>query len=539
MRPGRETTKPRPAAIRFHALQSQPPKSPDDPLAGAPTPRAYGAFRALLRILSRAFFRSVEVVGAENIPTTGGGLFVSWHPNGLIDPLLILCNSPRTVVFGARQGLFETRILGSVIRALGTVPLHRPQDPSGELSEDARRAANERSLAALAAAASKDFVALFPEGATHDEPQPLETRSGAARLFLQARSLAESEGSPSPHVVPVGLHYDHKHAFRSRALVVFHPPLDVPKASVAVTRPAEKPSDDAEVVEALNRQISKSLHEVVHATETWRLHALMQRAASLLRAERSARAGVHLPRRDMRERVLAFERLWVGYNERIRSHPEETRALFASIGRYHRLMRVLRLDDEDLDLGAAGRIVGRRISLRVLEAIVVYLFLPPLVLLGYIVNLPIATALDFTAKRFSATRTSQAGIKVALGALCFPLAWLLAAGLITAWPPAALEARGWLPSTPMLTYLVALVLCVVGGALALRYQRMAIDLYKALRTLVTQARRVESIRSLRRFRSELADELLRLAEGLSLPGEVLPDGRVRTASDPTGVKSKP
>lgn len=468
--------------------------------------------------MTRAFFRRVEVVGAENVPKDGGGVFVAWHPNGLIDPLLIFCNSPRRVVFGARQGLFETRLLGSVIRALGTVPLYRPQDSEEASSREARRQANERSLDALAAAATTDYVALFPEGATHDEPQPLEIRNGAARLFLKAREATGNFQGPMPQIIPVGLHYDHKHAFRSRALVVFHPPLNPPPGD----------SQDPAVVSDLSAQIGESLREVVHATQTWQLHDLMQRAASLLRAERSARAGVHLPPRDMRERVLGFQRLWVGYNLRMESHPEETLALFAGIRRYHRLMRVLRLNDEDLDRGAAGHIVRRRISIRVLEAIVVYLFLPPLVLLGYIVNLPVATALDFTAKRMSATRKSQAGIKVALGALCFPIAWLIAAGLMTAWPPPALAVRGWLPSTPLLTYLAALALCVVGGGLALRYQRMAIDLYKALRTLVTQARRVDSIRSLRRFRSELADELSRLAEGLSLPGELLPDGRVRT-----------
>ena len=68
----------------------------------------------------------------------------------------------------------------------------------------------------------------------------------------------------------------------------------------------------------------------------------------------------NLPRRDMRERVLGFERLWVGYNERILTNPEETRTLFAGIRRYHRLMRVLRLEDEDLDRGSSRRIVGRR-----------------------------------------------------------------------------------------------------------------------------------------------------------------------------------
>ena len=64
--------------------------------------------------------------------------------------------------------------------------------------------------------ARRSLVALFPEGISHDESmlQPLKT--GAARISLGA---AVDDAVPGVVIVPVGLSYDAKATFRSRALV--------------------------------------------------------------------------------------------------------------------------------------------------------------------------------------------------------------------------------------------------------------------------------------------------------------------------------
>src|ERR1043165_3642357 len=50
---------------------------------------------AVLRFALRVFFRRIEVVGAERVPPRGGCLFVLNHPNGLVDPVFLLCFAPR------------------------------------------------------------------------------------------------------------------------------------------------------------------------------------------------------------------------------------------------------------------------------------------------------------------------------------------------------------------------------------------------------------------------------------------------------------
>ena len=160
----------------------------------------------------RVFFRQIQVEGLENLPARGGGIMIAWHPNAIIDAMLLAAYCPRPVVFGARHGLFDLPLLGWLLRRTGTVPIYRVRDTPDETPEH-RRAANERSLGELAeAVASGRLIALFPEGHSPDAPHPLALKTGAARLFDQARRLGKGA---APFVLPVGLHYGAKDRGRS------------------------------------------------------------------------------------------------------------------------------------------------------------------------------------------------------------------------------------------------------------------------------------------------------------------------------------
>ena len=116
----------------------------------------------LVRFLVGMFFRRVMVAGTEHVPETGGGILIAWHPNGLVDPALIVSTFPRRVVFGARHGLFKWPIVGQVMRALGTVPIYRAVDLKNA-DDTTRRQANRKSLDALAqAVCNGGFAALGP-----------------------------------------------------------------------------------------------------------------------------------------------------------------------------------------------------------------------------------------------------------------------------------------------------------------------------------------------------------------------------------------
>jgi len=485
-------------------------------------PSAYTTIVGFVRLLIRLFFREVEVTGTEHLPEDGGGVLVSWHPNGMIDPGLILSQFPRQVIFGAQHKLFRFPVLGRLMRAIGTVPIYRASD-ADNADPEARRAANARSLDALAEqVAAGSFSCLFPEGHSHDDPHLRHIKTGAARFYFRAREL-QPDGAPEPVIIPVGLHYDHKRGFRSNALVAFHPPLKLDEALARLEPEEDAPSPDR--FEQLTRRIEGVLHDVVHATENWELHHLMHRARKLVRAERAHRAGADPGRVAMEERTLGFARVWKGYYERLETHPQEVGALLDRIREYDQDIRALALHDHELDRGP--RLVRPKLGLYLaLQALLVFVLLPPILLVGYAVNLFPLVGLWALSRVLSKERKDEASIKVIFGVVAFPVAWATAA-FVCAWGHDYLHGI-WpsLPNTPVLTGVLAVVLGIVGGIVALPYSRLTQETLRALRVRLTRARRGRAIERLRTERAALFEGLMGLREGLDLPGRVDASGRI-------------
>lgn|GEM_PF-490514 len=518
--------------------------------------RTYQHLVDFIRGLLWIFFRQVRVAGVENVPREGGGLLVAWHPNALLDPGLIIATMPRRIVFGARSGLFKVPLLSSLMRAVGTVPIYRRHHGGGGrgVSEEERRAANRRSLDALAGAiAGGDFAALFPEGQSHDEPAVQDLKTGAASLYYRALELTP-EGEPPPVILPVGLHYDEKGAFGSRALVVFHPPLELPDelaqlpaadapaegaegaaagsdperaatAEASPEAPPEAPLTRRQIYRGLTAVIETSLQESVYGVASWRLHQLMQRSRKLMRAERAARAGADPGRADIQERVLGFARLWEGYRQRLVTHPRQVAELEERVEVYDDDLRALGLEDHELDSDPAFAAFWPS-ALLAAQVIFVYLLLPPILLIGYLVNLPTALLLIGVSKLGSAAYKDEATVKLLLGAIAFPVTWLTVA-----------VAVGWgerhlayfypaIPEAPWWTGVIAFFLSAAGGAVALIYWRLARLTFRNLRVRLTRAQRHRSVERLRQERGAIFDLLSTLAQGLTLPGRVESDGRV-------------
>lgn len=488
----------------------------------------YGLIRRGVRFLIGAFFRRVEVTGLEYLPPEGGGILVSWHPNGLIDPALILASFPRQVVFGARHGLFRWPVLGQVMKAAGTVPIYRAQDAGADAGS--RRAQNARSLDALAErVAGGSYSCLFPEGDSHDAPHLLRLKTGAARFYYRARELAAA--GPEPVIIPVGLHYDDKNAFRSNALVSFHPPIQLSEFLAGLPQADEEPEQGWARVKQLTAEIDRVLQEVVHATESWEVHHLMHRVRKLVRAERAIRAGAALHRPGMAERTLAFARVWAGYHIRAESHPEQTAILRARIEAYDRDLRALGIEDHELD-GSPRLVSPWLVLLLVLQVLLVFLVLPPVLLLGMLVNALPALGLWALATVASKREKDEATVKILFGVVAFPLAWAVAGWLAwrvhdyleTMYP--VLPDQGWSVAVWVI------LLSILGGALSLRYLRVVRETARAVRVRLTRARARTAVAHLRVERAELYDAIVDLVGELDLPGAVTREGRVVAEDDP-------
>jgi glycerol-3-phosphate O-acyltransferase/dihydroxyacetone phosphate acyltransferase len=204
------------------------------------------------------FFKKIELYNSENLPENSGLIFVSNHPNALIDPAMLFIALPRKVAFLAKSTLFKMPVIGYLVRTVGALPLYRQQDKGEDVSKNQETFAVARELLKKGGA-----IAIFPEGVSHDKPnlQPLKT--GAARIALGSVSSGKNPGSLDLRIVPVGLFYTEKTTFRSEALLHFGESF--PVAPVELDEHGQPPR---EVVKELTVKIETALREVTLNAES-------------------------------------------------------------------------------------------------------------------------------------------------------------------------------------------------------------------------------------------------------------------------------
>ena len=155
----------------------------------------------------------------RSIPV-GPVIVIANHPNSVMDGLVVLKIAGRPVRPLARAPLFEQPLFGHLLRGMKALPVYRPQDLPGETWKN-----DETFEAAVRALQSHEAVLIFPEGLSHSEARLGKMKTGAARIALEAEEAADWQ--LKLRVVPVGLTYHRKHAFRGRVAVAVGRPLEV------------------------------------------------------------------------------------------------------------------------------------------------------------------------------------------------------------------------------------------------------------------------------------------------------------------------
>jgi hypothetical protein len=158
--------------------------------------------------------------------------------------------------------------------------------------------------------------------------------------------------------------------------------------------------------------------------------------------------------------------------------------------------------------------------------VLAYLFLPPILIVGYAANAPTALLVTAIAKAASKANKDEASMKLLVGAVVFPVTWVLIAVLVGGGVAVLHRFYPTIPNASFLTGLVAFLLSALGGIVALHYLRLVGKTYRSISVTLTRARRSHAIQRLRGQRSELYDAMIALAEGLDLPGMVTTGGRV-------------
>lgn len=346
------------------------------------------AITAFFRMALRIFFRRIELVGLERVPPASPVIFACNHPNGLVDPLFLLCFGGRAVSFLGKAPLFGYPVIGWFVRLFETIPVYRKQDNTTGSNQETF--ARSREVLRRGGA-----IAIFPEGTTHDDPQLRALKTGAARIALGA-------GVDETIVVPTGIYYTAKHVFRSSALVVFGEPLRVP----STTRDDPPPED----VDLLTAAIDSGLDAVTVQADSHAALDLIARAEDIFTGD------------DRQPLAEEFElrRRFVGGYHYLRAHdPARLERLQSALAQFESALREAKIEVHELK---------PRISAGRLFRVLVML---PVAVAGAVVSYPAYRLVGFLAHRFAKGEGAvMATIKFLAALLLYPLTYLTVAVLV-------------------------------------------------------------------------------------------------------------
>ncbi len=373
---------------------------------------------AFLRLATNVFFPRIEVVGSENVPAEGGVIFAVNHPNALVDPLFLIALAPRPVSFLAKAPLFHYPLIGFVTRAFDSIPVYRKVDPGVDLSRNAETFASVNRVLTSGGA-----IAIFPEGTTHSDSMLKTLKTGAARMALIAAA------SQPVRVVPTGIYYSAKKAFRSAVLISFGEPLVV--QGTALEADGEPRSDR---VASLTRRIETSLSELTLQADSRSALSLVARAERIFRSTKESEASLAAELEMRRQFVAAY----AFARERM---PEELAAVESHIARFESELRESGLVPHDLDHFARRNV--RPSATWMLTWSVLF----PLAAAGTILHYPLYRLIGFLGVRLAHGEDELiATIKLIGGVVFFPLLWIALALGVEHWAGARLA---------MLTLIVA------------------------------------------------------------------------------------
>jgi glycerol-3-phosphate O-acyltransferase/dihydroxyacetone phosphate acyltransferase len=356
---------------------------------------------SLARLVSRAWFRRIEVVGMEEIAGRCPVIIVANHANGFVDPVLVMATSPRPVRFLAKATLWKVPGVKWLMAFAGVLPVHRAQDTGGTQGNERMFAASERELAHDGA------VALFPEGTVNDALRLLPLKTGAARIALGARE----EGAEGLCIVPVGLLYEDKTRPRTRVLVRAGNRIDLDEVMPFVAPDgASQGPDNREACDRLTSLIAGNLAQAATDYDRSQQLGMLTFAAGVYErrpdADPSRPLGLEVVEPTMR---------------RLNSRPGPARDAVAEVAeRYRAELQLAGLRDGDVVPGNTSSRVVDRVRLSAAKAVLA----APFGLVGAVVNAPAFVAVKAAATTRKMRPIDVANFRLLASLVAFPVTWV-------------------------------------------------------------------------------------------------------------------
>jgi len=437
----------------------------------------------LARLLLRIFFRRVEVTGLDHVPSSGPVLFVMNHPNALVDPLLLVALAPRPVAFLAKEPLFRMPVIGSMVRAMDSIPVHRRTDVGADVTRNTAMFAQVWSVLNRGGA-----VAIFPEGTSHSDARLRPFKTGAARLALGAAA----HGS-AVQVVPAGLFYTQKATFRSAALLSLGTPILVSTECLGSNGEA-----DTNEVQQLTADLEHAMAAVTLQADEHDALAIVTRAELILTSGESPAGG----RLSLVDQLALRRRLVAGYGVLRRTQPGRLERVERSVARLEASLARAGLDAETFNYGQPPSGHMLRYAVRMaLYTLVMF----PVALVGVVIHFPAYRLIGPLATDvFRASSDLVATVKILTALLLYPVTWALLSGIV-----AAQAGLGWAG--------VVLIVAPFSGYIGLRFLETVDQFAGEARWLWLMVTKPAAFRNLTVERENIRQEIFALDAELTGP----------------------
>ena len=178
----------------------------------------YTFIKIISLISIRTFFDKVTVWNDQRIPKQGPVIFVSNHPNTMMDPLVVGTSCKRELHFFAKSTLFSNRIIRFILLKLKLVPVYRRQDNPQQMGKNDRTFSKGYTILE-----EQGAFLIFPEGISTGDRTLEKVKTGAARIGLGAEE--KNDFKLGVQIIPVGLSYSNIVKFRSDVFIRFGKPI--------------------------------------------------------------------------------------------------------------------------------------------------------------------------------------------------------------------------------------------------------------------------------------------------------------------------
>ncbi|KAL2266211.1 hypothetical protein VTJ83DRAFT_5563 [Remersonia thermophila] len=358
-------------------------------------------------------------------------------------------------------------------------------------------------------------IGIFPEGGSHDRTELLPLKAGVAIMALGTLAEAPDCGL---RIVPVGMNYFHAHKFRSRAVIEFGPPFEVPPKLVEMYKNNQR----RHAIGQLLDMVHSALSAVTVSTPDYDTLMVIQAARRLYNP-----TGKKLPLPIV---VELNRRLARGY-EKYKNDPRIGN-LRESVTEYNKQLRYLNIRDHQVEYASLSwpvvfvTFVYRVLKLTVLSAGVLpglVLFAPIFIATRYISHQKAKTALAASSVKIQGKdviATWKMLVSLALAPVLYNFYTCILAYMVyqnRLWG----HVPGWVPLWAV--FLAGWVIFPAITFAALRFGEVGMDIVKSLRPLALCISPTSSygISRLRERRAELAAQV---AEAVNTIGpEMYPD----------------